>query len=228
MLRDDLPIIMESLHNQGISVILGTNGSKVSESTVADLLLCTRVEISLDGSDKDTNNHIRLSRSLNGDSWTETLQSISLCLRAGVAVRVLTTINAYNQSQLADMAGLLVKLGVTDWALSWTVPAGRAIQNWERLRPEEGRILKQIDLIRDQYPTLQLRYSNRLKYNKYYCLILPDGQLATEDVMLGKKVPLGALANTPIADFWNEAHYNLDQHFKKWVGDKIVPARLKY
>jgi molybdenum cofactor biosynthesis enzyme MoaA len=228
MLRDDLPKIVASLHNHGISVILGTNGSKISEMNVADLLICTRVEISLDGSKRETNNKIRLSRACDGDSWAETIAAISLCLRAGVAVRVLTTINAYNQDQLVEMAGLLTGLGVTDWALSWTLRAGRAVQNWDRLCPDERRVLQQMSLIRRSYPMLQLRYSNRSKYNKYYCLILPDGQIATEDVMLGKKIQMGSLVGTPIAEFWNEAHYNLDQHFRKWVGRRIRPTRPKY
>lgn len=222
MLRDDLFGIIRRFYDNGVSVILGTNGTFIQQENVRNLHMCTRVEISLDGGTKDINNRIRPSRQKSGDAWNETMNAIRLCVVSGINLRVLTALNAQNQHSLLAMAGILEYLGVTDWGISWTIPAGRVFPIYDQLRPQESVVVAQLEQIRQMHPGLHVRYSNRsVDYNRFYCLILPDGQMGTEDVNLGKKVYFGSLLHIPIASVWNSVNYNLSQHFEKWVGNRV-------
>lgn len=222
LLRGDTFDIIGALSENDVSVVLGTNGAFIERENVEWLRTCTRVEVSLDASTREKNNHIRPSRQKHGDAWLETMRAIELCLKYGVRLRVLTAVNAWNQHDLVEMAALLQSRGVTDWAVSWTIPAGRARRDFERLRPETATVEMQIETARRVHPSLTIRYSNRtVAHNRFYCLILPDGQMATEDLGLSKKIAFGSVIDTPIVDMWRQDHYNLPQHFEKWVAGRV-------
>lgn len=222
LLRDDIYDVIDALVNSRISVVLGTNGSFVDKEHVHRLRACTRVEISLDAADQDLNNRIRPSRQRTGDAWSETWSSIKLCLKAGVSVRVLTAINGSNQHQIVEMSQVIRDLGVDDWAISWTVPAGRAKAIYELLEPDFAVVEAGIKEARAMNPSLTIRYSSYAPtFSRFYCLILPDGQLATEDIELGTKVSFGSVVDNPISKYWNGENYNLKEHFQKWVGSRV-------
>lgn len=219
LLRDDIFEIIERLVAGGVSVVLGTNGSFITSENVHKLKICTRVEISLDGSTSTSNNSIRPSRLKKGNAWQETLRALKLCLKHNVKLRVLTAINAQNQSEIVKIAIYLNNLGVSDWALSWTIPAGRARFIFDKLRPLQEIVEKGVTTARAIYPHMTIRYSHRTEsFSRFYCLIMPDGQIGTEDVSLGTKVLFGSLLTQPIESIWNAENYNLAQHFEKWVG----------
>lgn len=223
LLRDDIFAIIERLQKGGISVVLGTNGTFINSNNVYSLKNCTRVEISLDAATAELKNKIRPSRQANGNAWNEALAAITLCLDAGVRLRVLTALNEMNQHHIVAMAGLLATIGVQDWALSWTIPAGRAKHIYDQLRPDQKTIEDAVKIARSLMPGMTIRYSDRMTdfFSRYYCLALPDGQAATEDVALNRKISFGSLLEHPFAKFWNNENYNLEQHFRKWVSDRI-------
>jgi MoaA/NifB/PqqE/SkfB family radical SAM enzyme len=223
LLRDDIFDIIERLVHGGVSVVLGTNGSFVTSENVQKLKICTRVEISLDGSTAESNNKIRPSRQKNGNAWQETFQAIKLCLKHNVKLRVLTAINAQNQHEIVQIATNLNKVGVSDWALSWTIPAGRARFIFDKLRPTHEIVEENVNLSKSAYPNMVIRYSHRSEtFSRFYCLILPDGQIGTEDFAQGTKLMYGSLLEQSIESIWNAENYNLQHHFEKWVGKNIV------
>ncbi len=223
MLRDDIFNIIQKFYDNNISVILGTNGTFIQQENVCNLRMCTRVEISLDADAQELNNRIRPSRQKSGNAWNEAINAINLCIEHKINLRVLTALNVWNQNSLLGMASLLEYLGVKDWGISWTIPAGRAFHIYDWIRPNELIIEKNLAQISEMHPLLNIKYSNRASpdFNKFYCLILPDGQMGTEDVNLGKKIYFGSLLKIPISSVWNDKNYNLKLHFKKWVGDRI-------
>ena len=224
MMRGDISDIISHLQSGGISVVLGTNGTYINHENVDALARCTRVEVSLDAATPEMNRQIRPSRIKNGDAWAETMQAIQLCLEAKVNLRVLTALNSHNQNQIVGIAGVLSSLGVTDWGVSWTIPAGRARYIYERLRPDRKVIEKSIREARRLFPSINIRYTDRITstFSRFYCLILPDGQMATEDVNAGQKVSYGSLLEENVASMWNAENFNLEQHFQKWVGDRVT------
>lgn len=223
MLRDDIFRIIQKFYDNNISIILGTNGTFIQKENVNNLQMCTKVEISLDANTRNLNNRIRQSRQKSGNAWDEAINAITLCVDHKINLRVLTALNSLNQNSLLGMASLLEYLGVKDWGISWTIPAGRAFPIYDWLKPNEKIIENNLVQIRQMHPSMNIRYSNRTlpKFNKFYCLILPDGQIGTEDINLGRKIYFGSIFTNPISLLWNDQNYNLKRHFEKWVGDRI-------
>jgi len=224
LLRDDIFDIIQHLLHADISVVLGTNGTYITNQNVSSLVDCTRVEISLDGATEKTNNAIRPGRTSSGNAWLETMGAIKLCLDARVNLRVLTALNRQNQTEIVQIAQRLYDEGVRDWGLSWTVSAGRARFIFQELKPDSEVILEGLNTARSMFPDMSIRYSDRVSkpMSRFYSLILPNGQFATEDVDLGRKVMFGSLLNREIREMWNSDNFALEQHFLKWVGDRIV------
>jgi MoaA/NifB/PqqE/SkfB family radical SAM enzyme len=216
-----LPKVIEALTARGVSVVLGTNGTFLNADNIDALTECTRVEISLDAPSAGLNNQLRPSKD-GGNAWTEAIQAIKLCLRHGIKLRVLTTLSRRNQNTIVEMAALLQSIGVRDWALSWTIPAGRAIPIFQDLQPEQQTIESQLRVVRVHFPALTVRYSHRdAKFDRYYFLILPDGQIATQHLNRPEKATFGSALDIPIAAAWNQQNFDLLAHFKKWVAGRI-------
>lgn len=223
MLRDDITQILNALYLNGVSVVLGTNGSFIEPSNVESLRICTRVEFSLDAATKELNNVIRPSRIKSGDAWKETLNAISLCLKSDLRVRVLTALNSLNQNQLQQIADLLAQLGVKDWAISWTMPIGRALPIYDGLCPDVNVVKAELAQAIKTHPEIRIRYSERASnFSRFYCLIYPDGQMGTEDISSGRKVFLGSLLQSPVASMWNDESFDRRLHFDKWIGDRYT------
>jgi MoaA/NifB/PqqE/SkfB family radical SAM enzyme len=222
MFRDDLFKLLDLLSSNQIGVVLGTNGSLIDSENVKALRSCVRVEISLDAATREINNTIRPSRIRGGDGWQDTIKAIKLCLDNEVKVRVLTAVNSFNQNHLYDMASILQDLNVSDWALSWVMPIGRAFPIFNALQPEENIVAQQMGSIRERYSNMKIRLTNRSStYNRFYCLVFPDGQMGTEEITTGQKLYFGSLLQQPVSAMWNKVNYNLNQHFDKWVGDRF-------
>jgi MoaA/NifB/PqqE/SkfB family radical SAM enzyme len=214
------------LAENGTSVVLGTNGTFLSADNVSSLRKCTRVEISLDAADPALNNQIRISRSTGADAWKEAVAAMQVCLAANIRVRVLTALNSINQHQLVELAALLHQIGIRDWAMSWTISAGRAARIYDELRPDEAVVEQSLKRIREIYPTLAFRYSNRRaeEFNRFYFLVLPDGQIATEDVVAGSKRTFGSALHIPLLSTWTSENFDLEAHFSKWVANRLTGA----
>lgn len=217
--------VIDALVESKISVVLGTNGTFLSNLNAHRLAKCTRVEISLDAADRALNNQLRPSR-LDGDSWQESITAIKSCLSLNIRVRVLTTVTRLNQNQLMRMADLMYEIGVTDWAISWVVPAGRAKHQYEKLRPDEAVIQNELAQIRRYCPGINVRYSSRApdRYDRFYFLLLPNGQIATEDMARGKKASYGSALEVPILSTWTAQNFDIEAHFDKWVAGRVHPS----
>jgi MoaA/NifB/PqqE/SkfB family radical SAM enzyme len=222
MRRDTLQVI-EKLTDHGVATILGTNGTFLSAQMMKTVSRCTRVEISLDSMDERVNNEIRPSRNARGNTYQETLRAIGLCLDHGVAPRILTCLNRYNSQHVEELAQFLYERGIRDWAISWTLSAGRAYHIYGELMPEETHhVTAIVERLRVRYPDMQIRLSDRtVNYSRYYFLIWPNGIVGTEEIVTGKKLYFSSLVTGTVQDGWKRENYDLDAHFRKWVGDRI-------
>ncbi|CAM3132179.1 radical SAM protein [Corallococcus sp. ZKHCc1 1396] len=222
MRRDTLQVI-DKLTDNGVATILGTNGTFLSSQAMKSVRRCTRVEISLDSMDERVNNEIRPSRNVKGNTYQETLRAISLCQDAGVSLRILTCLNRHNHQEVPALAQFLYERGIRDWAVSWTLSAGRAHHIYGELMPEDTTQVEDIvEKLRLKYPDMQIRLSDRtVNYSRYYCLIWPNGTLGTEEILTGKKLFFSSLITGTMRDGWTPEHYDLDAHFRKWIAGRV-------
>ena len=229
LLRKDTPLIIEKLVEHNISVVLGTNGTYLTNEMMPTIKKTSLVEISLDSHDEFINNKIRLSRTASGNAFKETLKAIDLCVANQVKLKILTSLNNKNYSDLIKIADLIYTRGVRVWGISWTLFAGRAKQIYKEHVPVESKnisneIEQTLNLIQMKYPDLKIKYSNRSnskENNRFSFLIFPNGQAFAEDLNVGQKFPFYSLVASPLIKSWTEENYNIKQHFKRWVSDRI-------
>ena len=226
LLRADTPDMIEKLADQNIAVILGTNGTYLRADIMNSIKRTNRVEISFDSHKELINNSIRVSRSSKGNAYRESLAAIDLCLEHGVRLRVLTCLNQRNYQDVESISDLLYARGVRDWSVSWTLHAGRARHIYASLIPDDmSAVEPMIEKLRMKHPDMKIKYSNRSDAtagnNRFSCLVFPDGRVFAEDLELGKKIAFHSLLEAPLLKSWTEENFNLKQHFKRWVGDRI-------
>lgn len=227
LLRKDTPELIERLADADVAVVLGTNGSFLTASILPSVKRASRVEISFDSHDEAVNNSIRISRKSSGNAYYESLAAIRLSLENDIHLRVLTCLNLRNVGHVEKIADLLYSIGVRDWSVSWTLHAGRARHIYDSLvSPQMQSVETVIEHVRSKYPQMKIKYSNRSDadagHNRFSCLVFPDGRLFAEDLHLGKKIAFHSLLEAPLRESWNDQNYNRTQHFKRWVGDRIL------
>ncbi|GAB4517447.1 MAG: hypothetical protein Tsb0020_36060 [Haliangiales bacterium] len=224
LMRKDTLQVIDKLTDNGVATILGTNGTFLTAEMMSTVAKCTRVELSLDSMDERVNNQIRPSRNTRGNTYQETLRAIRLCQERQVPLRILTCLNRYNHTQVVEIAEFLYELGVRDWAISWTLSAGRAHLIYEDLMPEDtAHVAATVEReIEPRFPLMKIRLSDRtVKYSRYYCLVWPDGTLGTEEIVTGKKLTFNSIVSGTVSEGWHEGNYNIDAHFTKWVDERI-------
>jgi sulfatase maturation enzyme AslB (radical SAM superfamily) len=230
LLRRDTPAIIEQLADADVSVILGTNGTYLTTAIMPSVKRTTRIEISFDSHLENVNNSIRVSRLKDGNAYKESLAAVDLALAHDVRLRVLTCLNRHNYQHVEAIGDLLYARGVRDWSVSWTLHAGRARHIYSSLvSPDMQSVESVIDLIRLKYPDMKIKYSNRSEVaegnNRFSCLVFPDGRMFAEDLDVGEKIAFHSLLQAPVSQSWNNENYNIRQHFKRWVGDRMVHFR---
>ncbi|AGC43368.1 heme biosynthesis protein [Myxococcus stipitatus DSM 14675] len=223
LMRKDTLQVIEKLTDNGVATILGTNGTFLTAQMMKTVSKCTRVEISLDSMDERVNNEIRPSRNIKGNTYKETLRAIGLCVDSGVAPRILTCLNRHNSQHVEELAQFIYERGIRDWAISWTLNAGRAYHIYSELMPEEtNHVTAVVEKLRLRYPDMQIRLSDRtVNYSRYYFLIWPNGIVGTEEIVTGKKLFFSSLVTGTVKDGWTRENYDWGAHFRKWVGDRV-------
>jgi hypothetical protein len=81
----------------------------------------TWAEVDLDGHDAASHDRYRA----DPGAWAEAVAAVEQARTDGTATRVLTHVRRHNLAHLDDIAGLVRRLGVRRWILSFSPPAGR-------------------------------------------------------------------------------------------------------
>jgi MoaA/NifB/PqqE/SkfB family radical SAM enzyme len=135
----------------------------------------------------------------------------------GIKTRILTTLNIYNYKDVWKMWALLSNLWVSEWHIGRTTNAWRArfIYNWLI----DGVIFNESDLerLKNDFPTIKIQYNYPSKASKYYGLIIPNWQMATQDYLSWEKIALGSLVEKSFSDFWTEDNFDIRGHYYKWL-----------
>lgn len=114
-----------SLLNGRAAVTMNSNGTLVDMETARFLSRNrVKVSISLDGPDDATN-----SRSRGLGTFEAAIKGIESCMRAGVRVTILVTVNAFNYNTVDAMCDLCSDLGVSEVSFNPVMAIGRAAQN---------------------------------------------------------------------------------------------------
>jgi len=130
LIRKDLFIVLQKIHELGFSWGMVTNGMLVDEDVVVKCIETgmKTVSVSIDGME-ESHNWLR-----NNDmSYKKAINALKLFVQSGKfqVVEAITCVNEKNIDELSDMYQTLLTLGVDKWRIMSVFPKGRAEGNKE-------------------------------------------------------------------------------------------------
>ena len=219
-IRNDITQIAQSAMDAGLIVVLSTNGLPLSRKASLLPPLSVRLHISMDSGFADVHETSRIRRDMRPStgSMKTVLEVAERAVNIGYRVRVLTCIGSHNYLGLIELAERLAIAGINEWNISRVVAAGRAkLGDEHRWAVDDTVVLEQVHAIRDCFPWMRIRYSNRTMQDGYFLLVLPDGSLATQYTDGRDKVVLGSIRSMTLDALQNHSEFDLGLHGRKWI-----------
>jgi len=223
-LRRDLPEIASAALAEGLNVVLSTNGLVLHREGPGKIPREVRVHASIDSGFAEIHGASRRGRSLQPirSSFEKSLTFIKKCLDEGYRLRVLTCIGSHNAEGLFELGELLALHRVQEWNISRILPAGRAqVQFNSRWSASDSLLETQVADMREAFPWMRIRYSNRIEQDGYFLLVLPDGTLATQYTDGRDKLSLGKVMKMSLLEFQSHPSFHLEKHARKWIAASL-------
>lgn len=217
LMREDIYELCAHGTQQGLRVVLGTNGTLITPEVVKRLKAAgvARVGISLDDIDPAVHDEWR---QMPG-AWETSVQGMKYCREGGLPFQIHTTVTERNEPIITQMTDLAVELGAAGHHIFFLVPAGRGVdietetlkaRDYERLL---NRILdKQRDVEIELKPTcapqfmriakrknIPMRYTKGCLAGTSYCVIIPNGDVQPCPYL---QLKVGNVRETPFSEIW--------------------------
>jgi MoaA/NifB/PqqE/SkfB family radical SAM enzyme len=224
--RSDIDRILEASLRAGLHTVLSTNGSVRDRDFISKLPRQVRIHVSLDSGFAEVHEASRVLRNLKPShgSFAPTLEFIRAALELGFRVRVLTCLGNHNRTGLFQLGETLARIGVKEWNLSRVLPAGRALVNFDsRWKIANGAAYVQVHDLREAFPQMRIRFTDRTESQGYFLLVLPNGELATQYLDRRDKIVLGSALRDELSTLQNSAEFSVSRHAKKWVAS-VIPC----
>jgi len=146
-----------------------TNGSLIDEREGADLAglgKLRRVQVSLEGAKRETNDDVR-----GPGSFDSTVAAIRHLRASGIEVSVMMTLTRKNMNEVPGLVELLAREGVSALALERLIPEGNGLSMTDQvLRSDEiKRLYEDVYALATDNPPVRL-----LLYRPLFALIAPD------------------------------------------------------
>ena len=217
LLREDIYELARHGSDQGLRVVLGTNGTLITPDVVQQLKAAgvARVGISLDDIDPAVHDEWR---QMPG-AWEVSVQGMKYCREGGLPFQIHTTVTERNEPVITQMTDLAVELGAAGHHIFFLVPAGRGVNiAAESLKAKEyerllNRILdKQREVEIELKPTcapqfmriakrkgIPMRYTKGCLAGTSYTVIIPNGDVQPCPYL---QIKVGNVRETPFSEIW--------------------------
>ena len=224
--RPDIHEILRASVNVGLNTMLSTNGTVRGRDLISKLPREVRLHVSLDSGFGEIHEASRVLRNLkpSSGSFETTLQFVRDAVEAGFRVRILTCLGSHNRTGLFQLGEILACMGVKEWNLSRVLPAGRALEDFDaRWKLENGVAYAQVQDLREAFPWMRIRFTDRSGCNGYFLLVLPNGEMATQYFDRRDKIKVGSVLTSTLSTLQNSSEFSLQRHAKKWFAS-IIPC----
>jgi radical SAM protein with 4Fe4S-binding SPASM domain len=155
LMRKDIYDIAKSASDQGIWVVMGTNGVLLTDQVVGKMIECgvQGVAISIDSLEPAKHNHFRGGP----DAWEYSVRALDICRANGLQVLVQTTVMDMNYDEIPKLLAFAREKQAWSFNLYFLVQTGRG-QQMNDLSPErtEAMLSKLVDW-QDQYRPMLVR-----------------------------------------------------------------------
>ena len=223
LLRDDLEEIAAHASRRGATVVVGTNGTRLTEERIASLMAAgvRGVALSVDSLDERYHDRFR-----HGDgALADTLAAVERLRRARLDFVVQTTITRGNRDQLGELVEWAANAGAVCFNLYFLVETGRG-EGMRGLAPEENdAVLAELVELGKRYrgammvrskcqPQIMrhvyeadpdsplLHYATRCPCGVQYCRITPEGKVTPCPYLPAEA---GDLRRQGFAEVWNDS-----------------------
>lgn len=217
LLRRDIYDIARTASDEGIWVVMGTNGVLITENVVRKMIECgvKGVGISLDSLDPAQHDHFRGGP----NAWKYAVRALELCHAYGLQVLVQTTVMAFNRHEIYQMIDFAREKGAWSFNLYFLVQTGRGQQLNDLSAEDTERVLTDLVERQDTYRPMLVRakcapHFKRIAYERgvgglesggcmagtQYCRITPEGDVTPCPYMTAVA---GNVREQPFTEIWN-------------------------
>ncbi len=223
LLRKDLEEIADYGASRGATVVVGTNGTGLTEKRIRSLKDAgvTGVAVSVDSLNPETHNTFRHGKT----ALEETTEAIERLRAARLDFIVQTSVTRDNRAEVIDLARWSAERGAVSFNLYFLVETGRGAQMTPLTAAENESVLEELVdleaemrgrmLVRSKcQPALMrlihqqasdsplMNYSTRCPCGVHYCRIMPDGRLTPCPYL---PEVAGDLRTESFSTIWNNA-----------------------
>jgi AdoMet-dependent heme synthase len=198
LLRDDLEELARHAADGGATVVVGTNGTRLTEARIASLMEAgvRGVAVSVDSLRPEYHDRFRHGTGALDD----TLAAVDRLARHGLDFVIQTSLTRGNRDELEELVAWAAEKGAVSFNLYFLVPTGRG-DRMQGLAPDENEeVLTQLTELEREYrgrmmirskcqPQLMrhvveadtdsplLHYRTRCPCGVHYCRITPEGKV---------------------------------------------------
>ena len=135
LLRDDLEVLAERASGRGATVVVGTNGTRLTDERIDSLLAAgvKGVAVSIDSLRPEYHDRFRHG----GGALRDTMAAVERCSAHGLDFVIQTTVTSGNRHEIANLAGWSAEAGAVSFNVYFVVPTGRA-EFMQGMSPEEN------------------------------------------------------------------------------------------
>ena len=219
LLRKDIYDIAKYASQQGIWVVMGTNGVLINDNVAQKMVECgvRGVGISIDSIDPEKHNRFRGGP----NSWEYSVRALEICKDHGLDVLVQTTIMEMNYDEIPLLIEFAKEKGAWSFNLYFLVQTGRG-QLMNDLTPQKSEdMLSYLTGVQDQFRPMLIRskctpHFKRIAYQNgfgglesggcmagtEYCRIMPEGDVTPCPYMT---VVAGNVREQSFTEIWNHS-----------------------
>ena len=149
LLRDDLEEIAEAASSRGATVVIGTNGTGLTETRIDSLIDSgvKGVAVSIDSLRPDYHDRFRHG----GGALSETQAAVTRCAQKKLDFVIQTTVTSGNRQELSDIARWAANAGAISFNVYFVVPTGRAERMKGMSATENEEVLKDLVSLEELY-----------------------------------------------------------------------------
>jgi radical SAM protein with 4Fe4S-binding SPASM domain len=194
LLRKDIYEIARYASDQGIWVVMGTNGVLITDKVAERMVACgvKGVGISIDSLDPAKHNSFRGGP----DAWEYSVKALDICRAHGLEVLVQTTIMEMNYAEIPDLIEFAREKGAWSFNLYFLVQTGRGQEMNDLSAEGTEKMLSHLVEVQDRYKPMLVRskcapHFKRISYERglgglesggcmagsEYCRITPQGEV---------------------------------------------------
>jgi AdoMet-dependent heme synthase len=155
LLRRDIYDISSYASQQGIWVVMGTNGVLLTEKVARKMLECgvKGVGISIDSLDPEKHNSFRGGP----NAWEYSVKAMDICKREGLEILMQTTVMEMNYDEIPQMIDFARQKGAWSFNLYFLVHTGRGKKLNDLSPARTHEMLGQLVQVQDNYRPMLVR-----------------------------------------------------------------------